>query len=200
MHYVSKGEAICDLALPVDTLSGIRSCLFEECRENGLTHPNNVIKLKGLAINSLGHLAPSRLFTEPEGCPTNHDQEQEERLSCPKLMEEQMQNWGQCFKISCCLILMQEASIIDDHDCQPYYCYLPNPSSFTSNIISRDLCAEVTTLKSQPSLLERHSDWGIIKNELQQMKFMLVDLSLKVSSPPHTTETSIYSWCSNYPS
>lgn len=92
MHYVSKGEAICDLALPVDTLSGIRSCLFEECRENGLTHPNNVIKLKGLAINSLGHLAPSRLFTEPEGCPTNHDQEQEERLSCPKLMEEQMQN------------------------------------------------------------------------------------------------------------
>ena len=42
--HASKAEVVRDLlALPIDTLSGIRTCLFEECRENGLTHPNDVI-------------------------------------------------------------------------------------------------------------------------------------------------------------
>ena len=82
-------------------------------------------------------------------------------------------------------------SIATSHDSQPHVYHLPYPSTFASNISSRDinsLRAEVT--KSQLSLLERHSDLGIIRNELQQMKSMLVELSLKVSNTSGITETS----------
>ena len=49
----SKDEAIREiLALPKDTLTGIRICLFEECKANGLAHLNDVlVKLRGSAIH-----------------------------------------------------------------------------------------------------------------------------------------------------
>ena len=202
--HASKGEVIRDLlALPIDTLSGIRSCLFEECRENGLTHPNDVItRRKGSAINSESKLLGEDVLSL-SACLQNQSVVPRTIIRNGKRDSAALNSWRNSNKCrtevnasrsaaaSFSQSFMQEASIIDDHDSQPYC--LPNPSSFASNIISRDinsLRAEVTTLKSQLSLLERHSDLGIIKNELQQMKSMLVDLSLKVSSPPCTTETS----------
>ena len=210
--YSSKEEAIRDLlALPIDTLSGIRTCLFEECRENGLTHPNDVIiRRKGSAVHSASKLLGEDVLSLA-ACLQNQSTVPQTISRNGKKDSTALNSWRNSNKCRAEVDASRSAaasfsqsftpeasttsdhSIATSHDSQPHDYHLPNPSTFASNIISRDinsLRAEVTTLKSQLSLLEQHSDLGIIKNELQQMKSMLVELSLKVSNTSGITETS----------
>ena len=83
--------------------------------------------------------------------------------------------------------------VATSEDDRPPGCHLPNPNLIASNLITRDLNslrADITRLQSQVGFLERYSDLGLIKNELQQMKSMMADLSLRTPSPTCTNESS----------
>ena len=213
----SKDEAIRDiLALPKDTLTGIRICLFEECKANGLAHPNDVlVKRRGSAIHPVSKVLGEDMLSLAT-CLLNRNTVPRVLIKNGKRGSAILESWRNSDK---CKVEVEDSraaaasftqsftfepapvitsNIIDQpditsgddqHPDYPLPNPLPNPDTFASNLIARDLNSlrtDVTTLQSQVGFLERSSDLGIIKNELSQMKSMIAEL-WRISSFPNTT-------------
>ena len=155
--HASKAEVIRDLlVLPIDTLSGIRTCLFEECRENGLTHPNDIIiRRKGSAAHSVSGedaFSLAACLQNQSAVPRTIVKNEKRDLStlnswrnsnkCRAEVDASRSSavsFSQSFTPDASIPGHGNYSIAISHDSQLQDCHLPNPSSFASNIISREI-------------------------------------------------------------
>ena len=195
------------LSFPLDDLTGLRLCLFEEAKSYSLAEPNDVlVNRKGSALRPKCHAIASDILSLATSI-LNHEAVPRSLLRNGKRSFQDLTAWRASEKCTDkATAASQEANAYSQQQStltreQSQHRRLevtpmPTAQSIASVMIAKDvyeLKTKMDDLQRRMSRVESLSSPAIIKNELQQIKSVVSNMSaMQTQKPEHhnvTTET-----------
>ena len=175
------------LTLPLDDLSGLRLCLFEEAKSRSLAHSNDVlVNRRGSALRPKSFAIVSDIITLAASI-QDHKSIPRVLVKNGKRSEQDLSTWrssDRCQKeVTAAANVAQsysQRSASPSMNERSTPIPLPPAQSIASSVITKDLNSlkmEVDELKLRMNTLEKFSNPGVVKSELEQIKSSILDLA-----------------------
>ena len=193
------------LSFPLDHLMGLKLCLFEEAKSHSLTEPNDtLVNRKGSALRPKGHTIASDILSLATSL-----------LNCEAVPRLLLRNRKRSFQHHSAWRASEKCTVQTAAASQEAHAYsqqqstlareqsqrsrlevtpMPTAQSIASSVIAKDvyeLKMKMDDLQRRMSRLESLSSPAIIKNELQQIKSVVSNMStMQTQKPEHHNTTA----------